>query len=66
MAALVECLNCGETRLARRADGRRIHLDDCCPRCGYVGWAPTDELTEMARRALRDRPLVRRRLLSVA
>ncbi|HEY6015543.1 MAG TPA: hypothetical protein VIU44_03505 [Gaiellaceae bacterium] len=44
----------------------RIHLGDCCPRCGYVGWAPTDELTETTRRALRDRPLVRRRLVSLA
>jgi hypothetical protein len=66
MAVQVECLNCGETRPAGYPDGRRIHLGDCCPRCGYVGWAPTDELTETARRALRDRPLVRRRLLSVA
>jgi len=64
--ALVECLNCGETRQEQRDSFRRVHLGDCCPRCGYVGWAPTDELTEHARRALRDRPLARRRLLTVA
>jgi len=64
--SLVECLNCGETRAAQRDDRRRIHLDDCCPRCGYVGWARTDDLTETARRALRDRPVARRRLVTVA
>lgn len=64
--SLVECLNCGETRQAQRDGMHRIHLGDCCPRCGYVGWAPTDELTETTRRALRDRPLVRRRLVSLA
>jgi hypothetical protein len=39
---------------------------DSCPRCGYVGWADTDELNESTRRLLRDRPLTRRRLLTVA
>jgi hypothetical protein len=33
-----------------------------CPRCGYVGWAPVDELTEHERRVLQNRPLERRRL----
>jgi hypothetical protein len=33
-----------------------------CPRCGYVGWANPTDLTEFTRRALRDRPLERRRL----
>jgi hypothetical protein len=28
-----------------------------CPRCGYVGWAQPDDLSEQSRRALRDRPL---------
>jgi hypothetical protein len=64
--SLVECLNCGETRDTREDGLRRVHLGDCCPRCGYVGWAPTDELTERARRALRNRPLARRRLLTIA
>jgi len=64
--SLVECLNCGETRQTQRGGLRRIHLGDCCPRCGYVGWAAASELTETQRRALRDRPLERRRLLSVA
>jgi hypothetical protein len=64
--ALVECLNCGDTRQAQRNGLRRIHLGDCCHRCGYVGWAPAGDLTESARRALRDRPVERRRLVSVA
>jgi len=34
-----------------------------CPRCGYVGWARPDDLNERSRRALRERPLDRRRLL---
>jgi hypothetical protein len=63
---MVECLNCGELRRTRLEGLRRIHLGDCCPRCGYVGWAPAAELTETTRRALRDRPPERRRLLSVA
>jgi hypothetical protein len=58
----VECLNCGETRRASREGLHRIHLDDSCPRCGYVGWAPSDDLTETARRVLRQRPLPRRLL----
>jgi hypothetical protein len=33
-----------------------------CPRCGYVGWAPVNALSERDRRALRERPLERRRL----
>jgi hypothetical protein len=64
--ALVECLNCGETRPARRESVHRVVTGDCCPRCGYVGWAKSDDLNESARRQLRDRPVGRRRLLSVA
>jgi hypothetical protein len=64
--ALVECLSCGETRAARRESVNRVITDDCCGRCGYVGWAKTDELSESTRRQLRERPLGRRRLLTVA
>jgi hypothetical protein len=52
---LVECLRCGTIRETAR-DGSE------CPRCRYVGWAPVEALTERERRALRDRPLERRRL----
>jgi hypothetical protein len=63
---IVECLNCGETRETRRDSARLVLTGDSCPRCGYVGWAGTDELNESTRRLLRDRPLTRRRLLTVA
>jgi hypothetical protein len=36
-----------------------------CPRCGYLGWAPTGSLNEPARGALRKRPLQARRLYAV-
>ena len=63
---MVECLNCGERREAQRNRVRSVVTTDECPRCGYVGWAATADLTEPARRLLRDRPLSRRRLLIVA
>ncbi|HZQ66293.1 MAG TPA: hypothetical protein VFA66_13825 [Gaiellaceae bacterium] len=56
----VECLSCGHRR-AVRSDERRSALDEC-PRCGYVGWASSAELSERTRRLLRERPLERRRL----
>jgi hypothetical protein len=59
----VECLSCGYRR-SIRADRRRSALDDC-PRCRYVGWAASAELTEGARRLLRERPVDRRRLHAV-
>ena len=64
--ALVECLNCGERRHAPRDSAQRVVHSDTCRRCGYVGWAATGDLSEATRRQLRDRPLPRRRLLSVA
>jgi len=59
----VECLNCGYRRAVRETD-RRTALDEC-PRCHYVGWAATAELSERTRRLLRDRPIERRRLYVV-
>jgi phage FluMu protein Com len=56
MAQTVECLRCGK---------QRDYRDDECPRCGYVGWARSDELTERTRRTLRERPLERRRLHAI-
>jgi len=39
------------------------HLDPGeCTRCGYVGWARVDDLSEVARRLIRERPLERRSL----
>jgi Zn ribbon nucleic-acid-binding protein len=63
---IVECLNCGETRAKPRDSVHRVVSADSCRRCGYVGWAQTDDLNEATRRLLRDRPLTRRRLLTVA
>jgi ribosomal protein S27AE len=57
-AHVVECLRCGSQRLVQRA----AHDRGDCPRCGYVGWAPASDLSEHARRALRERPLEARRL----
>jgi hypothetical protein len=61
----VECLRCGESRRIERSPWRILSADDC-PRCGYLGWAPSIELTERSRRALRDRPIELRRLRVVA
>jgi hypothetical protein len=55
---LAECLSCGQVR-------ERTSADECA-RCAYVGWAPAQQLTEPERKLVRDRPLERRRLRSVA
>jgi hypothetical protein len=57
---VVECLRCGSHRQTEHSPLRKV--DPECPRCGYVGWAPVEDLTERERRALRGRPLERRRL----
>ena len=72
---VVECLRCGSHREAEPSPLRKANPE--CPRCGYVGWAPVEDLTERdvqrsnpaahrrrerERRALRLRPLERRRL----
>ena len=49
MSRCVECLSCGLQRLVTVEAGE-------CPRCGYVGWAPTASVTEELRRELRDVP----------
>jgi len=62
---VVECLRCGSSRKTETASPLRQAIPEC-PRCGYVGWAPADDLSEHTRRALRERPLeARRRLHSV-
>jgi hypothetical protein len=57
----VECLRCGETRDLQLEEQRRLDAGEC-PRCTYVGWATCEDVTEGTRKALRDRPLERRRL----
>jgi hypothetical protein len=57
---VVECLKCGLPRTVR---GDVMHAMGAghCPRCGYVGWAFSDDLDEDERRALRDVPVEFRR-----
>ena len=57
---VVECLRCGSHRERTTAPLRQATQE--CPRCGYLGWAPADDLTERERRVLQNRPLERRRL----
>jgi hypothetical protein len=57
---VVECLRCGSHRQVEHAPLRMVNPE--CARCGYVGWASVEDLTERDRRALRARPLERRRL----
>jgi hypothetical protein len=54
----VECLGCGYRRAARDDTPA---LDEC-PKCRYVGWASSAELSERTRRLLRERPVDRRGL----
>ena len=56
----VECLSCGARRVV--VGGRRHGDPGECHRCGYVGWAASEELTADARRRLREHPLARRGL----
>jgi hypothetical protein len=62
---LVECLNCGAARRVAIEPARPAHPDDC-PRCGYVGWAEAETLTESLRRALRETRLEQRRRTPIA
>jgi len=62
---VVECLRCGSLRFVRRNVFRRLDSPEC-PRCGYLGWAPMRGLTEAERHELREHPVERRRLPSVA
>ena len=56
---LVECLNCGQERMLTLPQGKVVASGDC-PRCGYLGWARAGELSEDARRLLREHPLAER------
>jgi Zn ribbon nucleic-acid-binding protein len=57
---LVECLNCGAPRRVATKASRPGDPDEC-RRCGYVGWADTETLTETLRRALREHTVEQRR-----
>jgi hypothetical protein len=56
MSGNIECLGCG----AVRALAQETRQPGECPRCGYLGWAPSIDLTESDRRVLRLRPVARR------
>jgi Zn ribbon nucleic-acid-binding protein len=64
MERTVECLKCGATRQIVPVAWGRLDTGEC-PRCGYVGWAPSRDLTELVRRALREHPPARRRLYAL-
>lgn len=56
----IECLSCGARRTVADVGP---HLDPGeCPRCEYVGWARVEDLSDVARRLMRERPLERRKL----
>jgi hypothetical protein len=57
----LECLGCGARRTPVVSELSHVATGEC-PRCGYVGWASPTDLNEFTRRALRDRPVERRRL----
>jgi hypothetical protein len=62
---VVECLQCGTSRVARRDRFKHFESPEC-PECGYLGWAPVLEVTETERRGPRERQVVMRRHASVA
>jgi hypothetical protein len=62
MAVLrIECLRCGTVRSLEPGTGGKRDGGEC-PRCLYVGWAGSADLSEALRRRLRNLPLERRRL----
>jgi hypothetical protein len=62
---VVECLQCGTTRLARRDRFKHFESPEC-PECGYLGWTPVLEVTEAERRAAHERQAAEHRHASVA
>jgi hypothetical protein len=55
----VECLGCGGFRVVERARTERLDPGECA-KCGYLGWALAADLSDPARRRLRERPPARR------
>ena len=51
----VECLRCGTFRTAQRERTHRLDPGECA-KCGYLGWALVADLSEPARKTLRERP----------
>ena len=55
----VECLRCGTSRAIENHSVDRVDPGEC-PRCGYLGWAPSTALSETVRRRIREQPPERR------
>jgi hypothetical protein len=55
----VECLQCGHSRAFSPGPRRDEEAGDC-PRCEYVGWAYSTDLSERTRKLFRDLPVERR------
>ena len=55
----VECLRCGTMRTIRQNGPAHVDAGEC-PRCTYVGWAPSSALSELTRRRFREQPPERR------
>jgi hypothetical protein len=62
---VVECLQCGTSRLARRDRFKHFEAPEC-PECGYLGWAPVLEVKEIDRRVPPELAHAEHRLPSVA
>jgi hypothetical protein len=62
---VVECLQCGTNRVARRDRFKHFESPEC-PECGYLGWTPVLEVTERDRRTPQERVRAAERRLSVA
>ena len=62
---VVECLQCGTSRVARRDRFKHFESPEC-PECGYLGWTPVLAVAEPERRAPREQMRTKRRLSSVA
>jgi hypothetical protein len=62
---VVECLQCGTSRVARRDRFKHFESPEC-PECGYLGWTPVLEVTETERRPAGESALVEQQLPSVA
>ena len=62
---VVECLQCGTTRVAQRDRFKHFESPEC-PECGYLGWTPVLEVKKTEPRAVRERVRVPRRVTSAA
>jgi ribosomal protein L44E len=62
---VVECLQCGTSRVAHRDRFKHFESPEC-PDCGYLGWAPVLEVKKDEGRMPRKQRRDERRLPSVA